>query len=214
MLTRGRALVEIGAIPLFYPGVRARLVGSVDDLSPAERRRVVESWTARYPEQWVVLAGAVRDVEVAEDALVTAALRAAAGDAKPCDPAGLAEIEAYPRVHPGNALAAVIPPSTVWDYEIALEAAEAVAAEERMPAIAAIGFGRFATCAERLRERVAWVERQLPFPAYPHATRTLRAGCDLVAARDGLAELGCAVLEGYVRLLESGFPAAYITPRN
>lgn len=213
MLTPGRALAEIGAIPLFHPGVRAPLVSSVEDLSAAERRRIVESWTWRYPDRWAVLAGAV-GVEAAEQALVAAALIAAVGDAKPCDPAGLAEIEACPRVHPGNALAAVIPPSTVWDYEIAAEAAEAAAGGERNPAIAAIGFARFGSCAERLRGRVAWVEQQLPFPAYPHATRVLRDGCDFAAKGHGLAELGCAVLEGYVRLLEVGFPAAYITLRN
>ena len=213
MLTRGRALAEIGAIALFHPGVRARLQSGA--LPAAERRRIVESWSRRHPERWAVLAGAVGDIEATEEALVAGALRGAVGDAKPCDPAGLAEIEACPGVHPGNALAAVIPPSTVWDYEIALEAAGAAAAGERDRPIAAIGFARFGSCAARLRDRVAWVERQLPFPAYPKATDALRQGCDLVAAGDGFdAELGCAVLEGYVRLLEAGFPTTYITQRN
>lgn len=191
------------------------LVESVKRLTAVERRRIVDSWAARFPERWSVLVGEAQDVELAERALVVGAVRGAIGDRKPCDPAGLVEIEAAWDVHPGNALAAVIPPSTVWDYELAVEAAEAAAKVERQSAIASIGFGCFDCCEPRLRERVAWVEGQLPFPPYPSASAVLREGCELFASRQGFdAELACAVLEGYVRLLASGFPNGYITSVN
>ena len=186
---RARALSEIAAIALFHPDVRprgrAKEAQSIEELSAAERARVA------------------------------AALDGAAGDRKPCDPSGLAEIEACAGVHPGNALAAMIPPSTVWELEPAREAMELAARGDRYRAIASIGFARFDSCAARLRERVAWLERQLPFASYPRATAVLRAGCDLFAARDGFdAELGCALLEGYVRLLERGSPTIYLTPQD
>lgn len=215
---RARALAELEAVALLHPDVRPRppgQAGSTEDLAAAERRRIVESWTARHAARWAVLVGEVGDVTVAEDALVAGAVRGAAGERKPCDPAGLAEIEACVAVHPGNALAAVIQPQTVWDMETALAAAGAAARGDRYAAIASIGFAHFGSCAEKLRERVAWVEQQLPFASYPRASATLRAGCELVATQEGFAaELGCALLEGYVRLLEAGFPGAYVTSRN
>lgn len=214
---QARALAEAESIALFFPDVRPQgaLVESVERLAVVERRRIVDSWAARFPERWAVLAGEAQDVELAERALVAGAVRCAIGDRKPCDPAGLAEIEAASDVHPGNALAAVIPPSTVWDYELAVEAAAAAAQGERQAAIASIGFGCFDRCEPRLRERVAWVERQLPFPPFPRASAVLREGCEFFATRPGFdAELACAVLEAYVRLLASGFPNGYITSAN
>lgn len=214
---QARALAQAGSIALFFPDVRPQgaLVESAERLTAVERRRIVDSWAARFPERWAVLVGEAEDVELAERALVVGAVRGAIGDRKSCDPAGLAEIEAAPDVHPGNALAAVIPPSTVWDYELAVEAAEAATKGERRSAIASIGFGCFERCESRLRDRVAWVERQLPFPPFPCASAVLGEGCDLFAARRGFdAELACALLEGYVRLLERGYPVGYVTSSN
>ena len=215
---QARALAEAESIALFFPDVRPQgvRIETVEHLPDFESRRIVDSWTARCPERWAVLVGAAQDVELAERALVAGAVRAAIGDRKPCDPAGLAALEAARLVvHPGNALAAVIPPQAVWDYDVAVDAAEAAAGGEREPAIASIGFGCFERCRPRLRERITWVERQLPFPPFPRVSAVLREGCDLFSTRRGFdAELACAVLEGYVRLLERGFPIGYITSPN
>ena len=211
---QARALAEAESIALFFPDVRPRMVvESVESLSASERRRIVDAWTTRFPERWAVLVGEVGDVALAEHAVAVGAVRAAIGERKPCDPAGIAEIEGLPAVHPGNALVAVIPPSTVWEYDVALEAA--AAAGDRESTIASIGFGSFSRCEPRLRDRVAWVERQLPFQAFPRASAVLAEGCYLFARRRGFdAELACAVLDGYVRLLERGFPAAYVASAN
>lgn len=222
---RARALRQAEAIALFFPDVRPRgpgidvvveelahadeskLAEACDNLPDAERQRIVDSWTKRCPERWAVLVGEARDVQLAERALVVGALRGAIGDSRPCDPAGLAEIEAAPAVHPGNALAAVIQPATVWEYELAVEAAAAAGTRDRERAIAAIGLRCYARCRRPLLARVAWVRRQLPFRSFPGASVALRDGCDLVATRPRFdEELACAVLEGYVRLLEAGFP--------
>lgn len=230
---RARALRQAEAIAFFFPAVRPRGPGAdalvkrladadadtlddvCDNLPDEERRRIVDSWTSRHPERWAVLVGEARDVRLAERALVVGALRGAAGDSRPCDPAGLAEIEAAPAVHPGNALAAVIQPATVWEYELAVEAAAAVGTRDRERAIAAIGFRYFARCRQPLLARVAWVREQLPFRSFPGASEALRDGCDLVATKPRFgAELACALLEGYVRLLEDGFPKSYITRSN
>lgn len=230
---RADALRQAEAIAFFFPAVRARgtevdalvkeltgadpsrLAEACDDLPEAERRRIVDSWTTRHPDRWSIIVGQVRDVRAAERALVVGALRAAVGDARPCDPAGLAEIEAAQDVHPGNALAAVIQPATVWEYELAVEAAAAAGTADRERAIAAIGFRHFARCRGPLLARVAWVREQLPFQPFPRASKALRDGCDLVAASPRFGkELGCAVLEGYVRLLDAGFPGSYIIRPN
>lgn len=172
---RARALRQAEAIAFFFPAVRPRGPGAdalvkrladadadtlddaCDNLPDEERRRIVDSWTSRHPERWAVLVGEARDVRLAERALVVGALRGAAGDSRPCDPAELAEIEAAPAVHPGNALAAVIQPATVWEYELAVEAAAAAGTRDRERAIAAIGFRYFARCRQPLLARVAWV---------------------------------------------------------
>lgn len=227
------ALRQAEAIAFFFPTVRAgraevdalveelvnadesRLAEACDDLPEAERRRIVDSWATRHPERWSVLVGEARDLRAAERALVVGALRATVGDSKPCDPVGLAEIDAARVVHPGNALAAVIQPATVWEYELAAEAAAAAGTADRERAIAAIGFRHFARCRSPLLARVAWVREQLPFRPFPRASAALRGGCDLVAASPRFGEeLACAVLEGYVRLLEDGFPGRYITSLN
>lgn len=180
------------------------VVESVEACLPP-RGRIVDAWTARFPERWAVLVGEVRDVALAEHAVAVGAVRAAIGEREPSDPAGLAEIEGLSGVHPGNALAAVIPPSTVWDYDLALEAAGAVG--DRQAAIASIGFGSFARCEPRLRDRVARVERQLPFRASPRASAVLAEGCDLFATRSGFdAELACAVLEAMCGCSSAGSP--------
>lgn len=203
---RRRALAEIDAIALFHPWVRPRAAATDPDVLPAgERRRIVDEWVAVHPERWAVLAGAVGDVEEAEHRLVESALRAAAGDAKPCARDGLEELEALPGAHPANALAAVIPPSTVWDYSYARAAAAACAHGDRNHAIASVAFAAFPTCQPRLVDRLAWVERQLPFSDFPVASSLLRDGLDFVRAQR-LDEFSCAVLEGYVRLLEQGWP--------
>lgn len=89
---RARALRRAEAIAFFFPGVRARgpgvdavveelahahesrLAEACDNLPDAERRRIVDSWTTRYPERWAVLVGEARDLRAAERALVVAAI--------------------------------------------------------------------------------------------------------------------------------------------
>ncbi len=224
---RGRelqALAELHDLALLFPFIRPkgmaiesfadRLATSMRDeprdssplevaegvrlLSRGERRRLVRSWAGRYPTRWRKICSLVGGEAVAEQTLVSSAVRAAVADRTVC-PAGVAaELEDGALAgSPGAALALALSPPAVWSYEEVLAVDGSSVTGQHV--------ARVRTQANRLR-------RRLPFEGLPHASATLLHGCDLVADDDAAAAVAALLLEAYGLMLERR--ASYISQRN
>jgi hypothetical protein len=176
-------------------------------LDERERRRLVKSWTDRYPDRWAAVVRTVGDRAIAERALLASAVRAAIGDRRPRPLAVLALLEPGDLGRsPGAALALVLSPGHVWSYEDAL-AAEAAAGKPGRDLAAwfrtvdDVALARMTPAhAQRLRLAAARLASQLPVPRLPNASAILARACEEVERDAGFARgVACGLLATYVR---------------
>jgi hypothetical protein len=157
-------------------------------LSPGERRRLVRSWTGRYPGRWRRICSVVGDAALVERTLVASAVNAAVADRVVCPSGVVAELEdGGLERSPAAALALAISPFAVWSYEEVLGRKE--------PAVTGEHTARVRAQARRLR-------RRLPFDGLPRASATLGHGCDLVADDAVAAGVARLLFEAYIITVE------------
>jgi len=162
-----------------------------------ERRRIVRSWAARYPQVWRSICRKVGDSELAEHTLVSSSVRGAIHDRVGPHPALLEQLESELfEWNPAAAVAFVIESDTVWLHE------EAVWGP---PTITKAHVTRTRTQVRRLATR-------LPFDGLPGASAVLQRGCELAASPEVERVITGLLLDKY-RFLLNG-PPSYIRSRN
>lgn len=191
-----RVAAEMGDEP--RDSTPAEVAEGVRLLSVGERVGLIHSWAGRYPDRWRKICSVVEDAALAEQTLLSSAVRAAIADRIVCPSAVVAELEdGALEGSPGAALAFAIAPCAVWSYE------EALGSED--PPVRRQHVARVRAQARRLR-------RRLPFDGLPRASAMLVRGCDLVADDDVAAGVAELLLDAYV-LMHQG-RASYISQRN
>lgn len=197
---RTQALGEARQVALLFPSVRfraqealalaerlARELGDDEELraealadaaaaiEEREARRLVDEWSAAYPDRWASLCHAAADVEAAEAELVQGALAAVIHERLPTPPELVVELELV-ELSPLPSLAFLLPPQFVWAYDEARTAA--VALPDQIDEVAA-ALGRIEHV-ERVRTLAGFVRRELPFRSFPRTTAALTEACAAV----------------------------------
>jgi hypothetical protein len=188
-------------------------------LPQSERRRIVDSWVVEYPASWASICRAIEDDGLAERTLVASAVPGAITDRQPPPSIVMQALEAGDlRRSPGAALALAISPASVWEREIVYEAIRISDGPDDMKAFAddveAFAYDSLETeHRDRVVRQAARIDSSLPLENFPAASRTLRAGCELVLGDPGAQEAVVALLlVAYARLLEA--QPGYVTSAN
>lgn len=190
-----QALAEARQVALLFPSVRlrapaalelaerlARELGDSEELDEDalesaeidgdEQRRLVDAWSAVYPDRWESICHTAADVGVAERELVKGALAAAIHERLPTPGELLVELELI-ELAPCPTLALLLPPQFVWSYDEARAAA--VALPDRIDEVAA-ALGKFEHV-ERVRALGRMIRRELPFRRFPRASAAVAEAC-------------------------------------
>lgn len=113
MRGRARGAAELGDGEELREDVLAGAAAAIDE---REAHRLVDEWSAAYPDRWSSLCHTAADVEAAERELVKGALAAAIYERLPTPPELVVELELI-ELSPCPALALLLPPQFVWSYD-------------------------------------------------------------------------------------------------
>jgi hypothetical protein len=182
-----------------------RIEEGVALVSTAERRRLVEHFARRQPDQWAGVRADAGDTPALERSLVRGAVRAAIVERRLPATSRLADLESgkAPAHSPRDVLAVTLLPETVWSApdEQAAEQAAADAETERewLRAVMAVAVERSHEAhARRVQVLAAALQRRLPARGFSAASAMLDDAYVRTRSRGFAETVALALLPAYV----------------